>query len=232
MQHLKTIGIILRRVQYGEADRIVTCITPDHGKISFIAKGVRKIKSKLAGGVELFSVSELVLLQGKSQLSTLTSARLQRHYGDITKDITKTTAAYDMLKLVHTVTEDNADSAYYYTLAHALEGLNDPNVDVTLVQGWFCAQLLKISGHGFDLQRDAHGEKLLEDKCYSYDFEKSGLQTSPEGLLASRHIRALRMVFAGHSPSDLQRVAGMAEANKECLVLLQTLLKTHLPVPN
>jgi DNA repair protein RecO (recombination protein O) len=231
MQHLKTTGIILRRVQYGEADRIVTCITPDHGKISFIAKGVRKIRSKLAGGVELFSVSEIVLLEGKSDLFTLTSARLQCHYGDITKDIIKTTAAYDMLKLVHTVTEDNADSAYFTILNRALEGLNDPKVDVTLVQGWFCAQILKISGHGFDLQHDAHGAKLLEGKQYSYDFEKSGLQTSPEGQLASRHIRALRMVFAGHPPSDLQRVAGMTEANSECLVLLQTLLKTHLPIP-
>ena len=50
---IKTLGFVLRRTNYGEADRILNLITPQ-GKISAIAKGVRKPKSKLAGGVEMF----------------------------------------------------------------------------------------------------------------------------------------------------------------------------------
>ena len=49
----RTEAIILRRTNYGEADRVISLITPDRGKISGIAKGVRKPKSKLAGGLEL-----------------------------------------------------------------------------------------------------------------------------------------------------------------------------------
>ena len=56
MQTLRTEAIILRRTNYGEADRILNMLTPQHGKVSAIAKGVRKAKSKLAGGLELFAV--------------------------------------------------------------------------------------------------------------------------------------------------------------------------------
>lgn len=45
-----TDAIILTRTDYGEADRIITLLTPGHGKLRLIAKGVRRIRSKLAGG--------------------------------------------------------------------------------------------------------------------------------------------------------------------------------------
>ena len=60
-----TSAIILKRVDYGEADRILTLLTPDHGKLSLMAKGVRKIKSKLAGGIELFSISTITFAEGR-----------------------------------------------------------------------------------------------------------------------------------------------------------------------
>ena len=50
---IKTLAYVLRRTNYGEADRILNIITPN-GKISAIAKGARKEKSKLAGGIEMF----------------------------------------------------------------------------------------------------------------------------------------------------------------------------------
>jgi DNA repair protein RecO (recombination protein O) len=58
MKTIVTKGIVLTRTDYGEADRILHFLTPDQGKIAGIAKGVRKSKSKLAGGIELFSVSK------------------------------------------------------------------------------------------------------------------------------------------------------------------------------
>ena len=59
MKQSRTHGIVLTRVDYGEADRIITMLTPE-GKITLMVRGVRRIKSKLAGGVELFSVSEMI----------------------------------------------------------------------------------------------------------------------------------------------------------------------------
>ena len=47
MKHINTTGVVLGRINYREADRIIKVITPDFGKVSLMARGVRKIKSKL-----------------------------------------------------------------------------------------------------------------------------------------------------------------------------------------
>ena len=57
---LRTQAIILRRTNYGESDRILTLLTPE-GKFSVLARGARKEKSRLAGGIELFSVSDVTI---------------------------------------------------------------------------------------------------------------------------------------------------------------------------
>jgi DNA repair protein RecO (recombination protein O) len=71
---LKTEGIVLRSLRYGEADRILHLCTPDRGRVSAIAKGVRKTKSRFGGRLEPFFRLNLVLYEGKSELLTVTSA--------------------------------------------------------------------------------------------------------------------------------------------------------------
>src|SRR6476620_6614066 len=106
MNQLKTTGIILQRTAYGESDRIITFLTPDQGKVRAIAKGVRKQKSKMAGGLELFSISELQYIKGRGDISTLTSTRLQKHFGTIVHDLNRTNMGYEILRTIHKVTED------------------------------------------------------------------------------------------------------------------------------
>ena len=55
MKTIRTKAIVIRRTNYGEADRILQLLTPDYGKVSVMARGVRREKSKLAGGIELFA---------------------------------------------------------------------------------------------------------------------------------------------------------------------------------
>src|SRR5919198_573684 len=61
-----TEAIILRRVDFGEADRILTIMTPEMGKLRVIAKGARKITSRKAGHVELFTRVRLLLARGRN----------------------------------------------------------------------------------------------------------------------------------------------------------------------
>jgi DNA repair protein RecO (recombination protein O) len=71
---LKTEGIVLRSLRYGEADRILHLYTPDRGRVSAIAKGVRRAKSRFGGRLEPFFRLQLVLYEGRSELLTVTSA--------------------------------------------------------------------------------------------------------------------------------------------------------------
>src|SRR4051812_30345333 len=105
MRQIVTKGIVLSRTDFGEADRILTVLTPNEGKISLMAKGVRKIKSKLAGGIELFSISSITFIPGRGEVGTLISSRLDIHFSNIVRDINRTMLGYDMLKLINRVTE-------------------------------------------------------------------------------------------------------------------------------
>jgi DNA repair protein RecO (recombination protein O) len=85
---LKTEGIVLRSLRYGEADRILHLYTPDRGRVSAIAKGVRRARSRFGGRLEPFFRLQLVLYEGRSELLTVTSAetvaahpRLREHAG-------------------------------------------------------------------------------------------------------------------------------------------------------
>jgi DNA repair protein RecO (recombination protein O) len=71
---LKTEAVVLRSMRYGEADRILHLYTPERGRISAIAKGVRKTRSRFGGRLEPFFRLRLVLHEGRSDLLTVTSA--------------------------------------------------------------------------------------------------------------------------------------------------------------
>lgn len=71
---IKTDAIVLRSIRYGEADRILHLYTPHHGRVSAIAKGVRRAKSRFGGRLEPFFRLRLVVYEGRGELLTVTSA--------------------------------------------------------------------------------------------------------------------------------------------------------------
>lgn len=77
---LKTEAVVLRSMRYGEADRILHLYTPQRGRLSGIAKGVRKTRSRFGGRLEPFCRVELVLHEGRSDLLTVTSAQTVAPY--------------------------------------------------------------------------------------------------------------------------------------------------------
>jgi DNA repair protein RecO (recombination protein O) len=77
---LKTEAVVLRSMRYGEADRILHLYTPTRGRVSAIAKGVRKTRSRFGGRLEPFFWLRLVLHEGRSDLLTVTSAETVEAY--------------------------------------------------------------------------------------------------------------------------------------------------------
>ena len=71
---LKTEAVVLRSMRYGEADRILHLYTPDRGRLSAIAKGVRRAKSRFGGRLEPCFRLNMVLHEGRSELLTVTAA--------------------------------------------------------------------------------------------------------------------------------------------------------------
>jgi DNA repair protein RecO (recombination protein O) len=228
MKQLVTSGIVLARTEYGEADRILTVLTPDQGKVRLIAKGVRRVKSKLAGGIELFSVSHVTYIQGRKDIGTLISARLIKHYGSIVKDIQRTMLGYDLIKRLHKATEDEPEEEYFKLLQQAFEALDDSAVDLELTRLWFVMQLLRLGGHMPNLQTDAQGERLVADMRYSFSFDDMAFAVAPNGPFTANHIKFMRLGFAGHPPRALGQVQGGQQLATELLPLVQTMAQTYI----
>jgi DNA repair protein RecO (recombination protein O) len=228
MKHIRTRGIILARTNYGEADRILTFITPDHGKVKAIAKGVRKSQSKLAGGLELFSVSDLSFIPGKREIGTIVSTRLVKHFGVIVKDLDRTTKAYELIKKLDRATEDAAESAYFNLMEMALAALDEPKINLKLISLWFDMQLLRLAGHAPNLRTDAAGAKLSAEIKYRFDFEKMAFTTDEKAGFDSRPIKFLRLGFSPNSPQSLNRVDQAEELTEAISPIVQSMLQTYI----
>jgi DNA repair protein RecO (recombination protein O) len=195
MTTVRTRAIVLRRTNYGEADRILQFLTPE-GRQSVIARGVRREKSKLAGGIELFAVSDIVISRGRGELSILTSARLVQFYRHILEDYDRLQFGYEVLKQVTRATETIDEPEWFDVLQEAFAGLDTLSISRQLVEAWFYLRHAALLGRELSLTNDVFGERLNPELRYTYDVSEQGLRESANGEITADHIKFLRLVNA------------------------------------
>jgi DNA repair protein RecO (recombination protein O) len=228
MTQFVTRGIVLARTNYGEADRILTFLTPNHGKLKVIAKGVRKAKSKLAGGIELFSISDLTVIKGKSEINTLVSSRLFKNYSNIVKDLERTEVAYEAIRLTNKSTEEYPEETYFNLLKLAFEALDDVDLDPKVTGLWFKMQLLKLAGHTPNLHTNQKGGTLTTDKTYDFLFDEMCFMDSTHGSYSVNHIKFMRLGFASIKPHVLHSVRNNISLQQEISPLVQSVINVYV----
>lgn len=189
---IRTFGYVLRRTNYGEADRILNIITPS-GKITAIAKGVRKPKSKLAGGVEIFSLADFIIHQGKSDFGIVTSAKMLEYHGEILNDFNKMELGGMILKKINQVAEYSQAAEYFDIVDQSLRNLNG-DTNVILIESWFLLNVAKVLGEEVNLYRDEDGAKLQEDKKYDFDGARGVFVEKENGEFGADEIKMLRFM--------------------------------------
>jgi DNA repair protein RecO (recombination protein O) len=142
----RTEAIVLKRIDFGEADRILTVFTLERGKVRVIAKGVRRIASRKSGHVELFTHAGLLLAEGRN-LDVVTQAETVRPYRRIREDLIRTTYAYHMVELVDRFVEEGIEHpATFELLRESLAALTEAEV-ASLVARYFELRLLGQLGY-------------------------------------------------------------------------------------
>lgn len=217
MTLLRTRAMVLRRTNYGEADRIIQFLTPE-GKKSVMVKGVRREKSKLAGGVELFAVTDIVIRSGKGELGILTSARLVHFYRHIMEDYDRLQFGYEAIKQVTKASEMVDEPEWYDVLFEVFKGLDARSVPLGLTQTWFYLHYAELLGVQLSLSNDITGLPLLAGERYTYDVAERGLRQSPSGEITADHIKFLRLVSV-KSLETLAQVGGIEQILSECFML-------------
>ncbi len=215
MKTTRTRAIVLRRTNYGEADRILQLLTPT-GRIAAMARGVRREKSKLAGGIELFAISDIVVGQGKGQLQVLTSSRLIHFYRHILEDYDRLQFAYEMIAQISKASESLDEPEWYDIATEILMGLDNKTVPLQLTQLWFYLHMSAMLGDQLNIERDYKGERLSSDTNYRYDSHEKGLVVASNGDITADHIKVLRLA-ATRSLQVIMQVGGIGQLLPECL---------------
>lgn len=209
-------AIVLRRTNYGEADRILQLITPE-GRRTVMARGVRREKSRLAGGIELFAVCDVVVGQGKGELGILTSARLIKFYRHIMTDYDRMEFCYEAMRHVASASENVDEPEWYDILSEVLMALDTMTIDLALTKTWFYLHYSAMLGRELSLSHDIHGKPLEKDQSYTYDVAESGLRPAVNGDILTAHITLLRLINA-KPLSVLVQIGGIENVLGDCLM--------------
>ena len=225
---LRTEAIVLRRTDYGEADRILQLLTPE-GKRSVIAKGVRKEKSKLAGGIELFSVSEVVIHEGHTELGILTGAKLLEYYDAFVKDIELIEMGGAMMRSVSARAEQVESPEFYKILKQSLQVMQKHAGEETrwkdILRAWWGINLTRASGEEVNLK---FAEAKKEKRITNPDNQSSRIANSPE--LDTNHYDSNSLI-ANSTEQTEQTLSTSSEAsNLQAQAKPVTLTERDIPI--
>lgn len=149
----KTEGIVLRHTNLGEADRILTILTRNNGKVKAIAKGCRKPKSSLLSSSEVFVFSELVMYKG-SNFYHISQATPRQTFYNIRKDLLRLSYANYFSELAEAVSEEEMpNERLFLLLAKALYYLSTGEIPMGLIHLAYQLKLMDISGYRPNLGR-------------------------------------------------------------------------------
>lgn len=175
MPSFKTEGVVLKRINLGEADKIVTVFTKTSGKLRLIAKGVRRTTSRKAPHLEPFSLTKLFVAKGK-HLSLVTEAEVINNYSSIRADLTKIGLAYQICELTDRLCpEEQVNRSLYELLIKELSLLNDSILEKEYPINDFILKLLWDLGYltqGKTMPEqniEAFVEEVMEHKLKSAD---------------------------------------------------------------
>lgn len=188
----RTEGIVLKRTDFGEADRLMTVFTRDYGKVRAIAKGGRKPQSRKTGHIELFMRSKFLFAEGKD-LNVLTQAEMVEGYNPLREDLVRTTyAAYAVEMLDRFVQDEERLVEIYDLLSDALQWFGE-HEDILLVARYYELHLLSLSGFRPQLFFCVVTGEAIEEEDQYFSAELGGL-ISPGNEHADRRAKPITAV--------------------------------------
>lgn len=224
MAEIQTTGIIIRKTNLGEADRLLTILTPTYGKVRAMAKGVRKPKARLSAWLDMFRYNQFALVSGRN-FFIVTGA--QTHSTVVADGMAwdKLSVAYYLCELVDKLVDDDQVLTGIFELTQeSLVGLSK-GIDENLVRASFELKLMDLLGSHPQLQSCAvSGEKLSESERIYFSLRLggtvSGRRASEDDF--AREIDAntvkLMRLLATHPLSEVALVKVDEEIKRQALL--------------
>ncbi len=184
MHSFKTEGIVLKRTNFGEADKILTIFTKHYGKLHLLAKGIRRTTSKKAPHLEPFSFAKLFIAKGKN-LDLVMEAEVINNFSLLRKSLKKISLAYEICEIMDRLCPEQQTNRSLFELAvFELEKLSNSTDEQQYQINDFILKLL------WDLGYLPEGKILIEadlntfiEGVMEHKLKSKDLLTKIEGLL-------------------------------------------------
>jgi DNA repair protein RecO (recombination protein O) len=158
----KTEAVILRRIDFGETDFLVTLFTPQQGKVKAIAKGARKPTGRLTGQVELYAHVNMVITRGRD-LHIITQAESRQSHTFFEENLEGSVYASHFVELLDQFAAEGVENRPAFQLiTQALAWLCEPNTNWKLAARYYEFRLLRVMGFEPMLFNCAIGSEILE----------------------------------------------------------------------
>jgi DNA repair protein RecO (recombination protein O) len=208
----RTDAIVLSRFEIGEADRVLTLLTPHFGKLKAIARGVRKPSSRLGGSLEPFAELHLMLARGRT-FDVVTQVSIEHAWLNLREELGPTAVAWYVAELADRAIEERHEAMAIYTLLRRAYSLLDAGMAEGRVARWFEMRLADELGIQPELDRCVECERPIEPGDALLWVPALG------GVLCPRHpeppaermtlsIGALKVLRA-YKRSDIEALAGL-----------------------
>lgn len=231
----KTKGIVLKSIKLGEADKIVTIFSGSRGKISAVAKGIRRTKSKFGSRLEPFTYAQLLLYEGRN-LDIVTQAEITSSFKEIREDLDRFAFGSAMLDVVNKVSmEREKDEQLFELLLSTLEVLSQSFSHHRLLLLAFDLKLMSVSGYLPELDSCVVCEKQPQGEV-NFSFKLGGILcpvcSSADASacpISLGDLKALRKLLKKPlSESVKLKVPNPEKTEKFLLGLVQNYLDYHL----
>jgi DNA repair protein RecO (recombination protein O) len=223
-----TEAIVLRRTDTGEADRLVTLLTPGRGRLRVVAKGARKLTSRKAGHIELFNKTRVMLARGAT-FDLITQAELIEPYLPLREDMLRGGLAHHFAELTDQFArEEHEDAPLFGLLSDGLTWLCTAS-DPTLAARYFEMRLLMLGGYRPELNRCALTGAPLESDANPEDPRGTPFSPADGGALCRAALGQARQ-WTTLSRSGLLLMRGLVSQGWATLAALEVPAQTHTEV--
>jgi DNA repair protein RecO (recombination protein O) len=176
-RNFRTAALILKRRDFGEADRLLTILTPHHGKLDVIAKGARKLTSQKMGHVELFTRADILIHTGR-ELAVATQAEMTAPYEALRLDLTRGAYAAYCAELLDKFTSEGEAEVETTRLYHLFDATllrlsDDP--DPRPAARYFEMHLLDLVGFRPELSQCVVGYEPIVPQDQVFNFVEGGI---------------------------------------------------------
>ncbi len=188
MPAVTTEGLILKRKNFGEADRVLTALTDRYGKISVMAKGVRRITSRRAGNIEILNRVKMHLFKAKNYI--LTEAESIETFSKLKENLTLSTSAFHIIELVDRLTPEEQKNPQLYSLVISVLKILNDNPRQIFIRAFEVKLLSMLGFWSIDAVREVDSEikGVLENLEYSSWEQISQMKLNEDQAVALEQI--------------------------------------------